>query len=73
MTPKEKAIELINKYNLIILDTALGGSNKKVKQCAFIAVDEIIKIAPNDISIFGTDFLTIKEYWQRVKEEIQNL
>ena len=26
------------KYNLIVLDTALGGGNERVKQCALIAV-----------------------------------
>jgi hypothetical protein len=39
---KEKARQLIEKYNLVVLDTAVGGSNIRVKQCALIAVDEMI-------------------------------
>jgi hypothetical protein len=63
MTPKEKALEIFNKMcnsvdELLPLD---------VKQCALIAVDEII----NSINPFGM-FLG-KDYWQEVKQEIQKL
>jgi hypothetical protein len=63
MTPKEKALEIFNKMcnsvdELLPLD---------VKQCALIAVDEII----NSINPFGM-FLG-KDYWQEVKQEIENL
>ena len=64
MTPKEKAKNLILKYNLIVLDTALGGSNKRVKQCALIAVDEILGYMGADR---GTTF------WQEVKQEIEKV
>ena len=71
MTPQEKAINLINKYNLVILDTALGGSNRRVKQCALMAVDELYRIAPwsleNDIQDDS------KQYWNLVKIEINKL
>ena len=43
MTTKEKAQSLINKFNIVVLDTALGGSNARVKQCALIAVDEVLE------------------------------
>ena len=71
MTPKEKALELIQKYNLVVLDTALGGSNQRVKQCALIAVDEIlweiIKYADNSYVIENS------KYWEEVKQEIKKL
>lgn len=40
MTPKDKAEELIHKY---ILNTPVGFHFDDAKQCALIAVDEIIK------------------------------
>lgn len=68
MTPREKASELINLYNLIILDTALGGSNKRSKQCAILTVNEIIKEWSNEHS------RTAKQnFWEQVKQEIERL
>jgi hypothetical protein len=71
MTPQEKGIQLINKYNIVVLDTALGGSNRRVKQCALMAVDELYRIAPwsleNDIQDDS------KQYWNLVKIEIEKL
>ncbi len=75
MTPKEKAKELICKYNLFDLD------KDKSKQCALIAVDEILN---QFIGIFNAlkrqsvicgnveDSENFK-YWQQVKVEIENL
>jgi len=64
MTPKEKAKELVNKYNLVVLDTALGGSNRRVKQCALICCDEVL-------GYMGADRGT--EFWVEVKQEINKL
>ena len=63
MTSKQKAIELINRYNLVVLDTALGGSNRRVKQCALIAVDEIL----------NNCYEVMKPFWLEVKKEIESL
>ena len=69
MTPKEKAAELIEKYknskdefgyDLFDLDSS-------AKQCALIAVDEILKITWVD------KFLITEDYWQEVKQEIELL
>ena len=61
MTPKEKAQELIDKYlNVALLD------KYESKQCALIAVEEIIT---NRERIKGID----KLYWQEVKQEIEKL
>ena len=62
MTPKEKAKELVEKYQFV--EIANYTSMFEVKQCALIAVDEIL----NSINPFG-QFLG-KEYWQEVKQEI---
>ena len=60
MTPKQKAKELVNKY-LQIYD----GRVIQAKQCALIAVDEILKVS---ITYAGKDY----EYYQEVKQEIEN-
>ena len=69
MTPKEKAEYLINKFEDGDLEcsTDYGGcSFIDTKQCALIAVDEILNLCWN-----GN--LKAKEYWQEVKQEIENL
>jgi len=68
MTPKEKAQQLIAKFNNEhIEDTYVIYQNvDESKRCALIAVDEIIKIERITIGIN-------KNYWQEVKTEIENL
>ena len=75
LTPKQKARQLVERY---YLEKSKDNSHlnilwKQAKGCSLICVDEIIKIAPSDKSIFGTQYLTIKEYYQQVKNEIENL
>jgi hypothetical protein len=77
MTPKEKAYELFEKFLPI-----LGGIEKKdwvyfhgeeAKQCALIAVDEIINqfdVHPSVQTHFKYDKLI---YWQEVKQEIEKI
>jgi hypothetical protein len=67
LTPKGKARILIYKYNLIVLDTALGGSNDRVKKCALRAVDFIIQELDSERVFERIDF------WNEVKQEIQKL
>jgi hypothetical protein len=68
MTLKEKAEALINSYRIILMneDTECGNEilcTSIAKQCALIAVDELIKeVAHSDVG-----------YWQEVKKEIENL
>jgi hypothetical protein len=60
MTPEIKAAQLVNKYfNFIYLDL----DYEQAKQCALIAVDEILKTNP----------YKARNYWQEVKKEIQAL
>jgi len=72
MKPKEKAQELLNSFYQPLGYLKCGVNNtimwEHAKQCALIAVDEIID------AIIGTyDFDIINEYWQEVKQEIENL
>jgi hypothetical protein len=69
MTPKEKAKELVDKFRLHVLEKDFFGDSVEhdnAKQCALIAVDEIIS---NRERIKGID----KLYWQQVKQEIEKL
>ena len=69
MTPKEKAKELVDNFRLNVLDYEGSGLNLfKAKQCALIAVDEIL----NNNKILFEDVLN-DQYWQEVKQEIELL
>lgn len=68
MTPKEKAKELIEKYAFV--EIAYYSSKFEVKQCALIAVNEIINshlLSDKILNIHPVD------YWQEVKQEIEKL
>ena len=66
MTAKEKANELLDNYWLMdFINPSL--SKQQSKQCALIAVDEIL-----NINSFEEHF-TIHFYYLAVKEEIENL
>ncbi len=69
MIPKEKAKELIEKFK----PNALANwENYNLKQCALIAVDEILNNSVNVIDC-AEDIISDEEYWQQVKEEITKL
>ena len=73
MTPKDKALELYNKYEQLGRDFTRGVSMKEfAKQCALIAVDEILLIAPM-MHMEGFGNLTIREYYKKVKQKIEKL
>jgi hypothetical protein len=74
MTPKEKAEELVNKYSIwcwneVVCDYEIA------KQCALIALDEIIdEIIQIDSQMSETHILDKNlKYWKQVKEEIEKL
>jgi hypothetical protein len=70
MTPKEKAIELYNKfYNTSSHPHHVESRKNNAKQCALITVDEIFKTGLLEGSTLGIN----KKYWQEVKTEIENL
>jgi hypothetical protein len=72
MTSKEKAIELVNKFTDPVR-WKLGQENvgQRAKECALIAVDEIIQevIESANNEIKSTRVI----YWQKVKQEINKL
>ena len=73
MTPKEKAKELYLRYtdalNIRDLQTT---ANPFAKQCALIAVDEILSDYKNYLMHENTEYKGLK-YWQEVKQEIEKL
>ena len=87
MTPKEKAKKLVEQFNCGGLETFAGHNVKVIsKQCALIAVDEIIKyrpIYPNNVDWTDCDASyknyyhaqreQAENYWQDVKQEIEKL
>ena len=67
MTPKEKAEELVNKFSDLEDGEMYIG---KAKQCALIAVDEIINsVVITNLTIAQNQF----DYWEEVKSEIEKL
>lgn len=87
MTPKEKTKELVNKYGSIVLGENIYGEPftmaqenlQEAKQCALIAVDEILKNGSliNQSELYKANKIKptpiYKEYWKQVKKEIKNL
>ena len=76
MTPKEKAEELLSKYYFKVQTLA------KQKQCALIAVDEILELKETqeeyqiqyDNGEWSRELgYRYSKYWQEVKQEIENL
>ena len=65
MTPKEKAIDLVDKM--------YGVTDYQAKQSALIAVDEILNRVMIwwEIPVKDPYFITQKNYWQEVKLEIE--
>ncbi len=68
MTPKEKAIELVNQYEHSTYSQVQGAL---AKQCTLIAVDEIIKSKPHEWD--GCDYYSMEDYWKQVLIEINKL
>jgi len=67
--PKEKAKQLINKYNLVVLDTSLGGSNQRVKKCALIAIEFGIELM-EDAMLYKE---SKRQELYEIKQELQKL
>jgi hypothetical protein len=68
MTPKEKAKELYLKYtDALNIRDLVTTANPFAKQCALIAVDEILKLS----TFFN--LIAETEYWNEVKKEIEAL
>jgi len=75
MTPKEKANELIEKF---MFNCRECDYEDNAKQCALIAVDEILAEVPTEIldTYKGETHFIINDrylFWQEVKQEIEKL
>jgi hypothetical protein len=80
MTPKEKAGELLNKIYgetpVRSIISEIEQDRQYAKQCALIAVDEIIKANPTGEygdPFIGNKVYDNKSYWREVKQEIEKL
>ena len=81
MTPKEKAEELVFKYDF--LQAVIEGfSFYDAKECALIAVDELIETEYQSVNkllnIIKDNKIRLvisfnSDYWQEVKQEINKL
>ena len=72
MAPKKKAIELVDKMYMSTEWLKEENYNplqeyQRIKKCAAIAVDEILYYSK------AHGFIALTEYWEEVKNEIQNL
>jgi|GEM_PF-708416 hypothetical protein len=88
MTHKEKAKQLVDKFyqttpNEVWYNHPIGLKEEykaweQSKQCALIAVDEILNSSPSlpvlgDGGTYGEDIELSTKYWQEVKIEINKL
>ena len=72
MTPREKALELVNNFYLNgIQDEEYSMEYDDGKECALICVDEMIKELTEEISPSIHGFR--HNYWKEVKQEINKL
>lgn len=75
MTPKEKAIELYNKFRN---DAPVLEANYKSKRRALMCIDEIIDNCPFRDYGFKFDSISsrldsVEKFWDEVKHEMQKL
>jgi len=76
MTPQEKAEELFQRFLPYVDGFHKEHIKYYVKQCALIAVDEIINTLNfdiRDIDVRGSILLDLIDYWREVKQEIEKL
>jgi hypothetical protein len=72
MTPKEKAFELYNKFYMAIPSDEMGLSDEASKECALIAVDELLEATKRYDYTLGPN-PSYNDYWLKVKYQIENL
>ena len=74
MTPKDKAVELVNLYCQLLAIRDYENKDK-AKQYALITVEQIINANPSydDYGGDGWKIIDNSDYWREVKQEIENL
>jgi hypothetical protein len=77
LTPKEKAVELVEKFKQINSKYVLNGEandgdiNDEAKECALVSVELRFEVGFEFVGIYyGEKSL---QYWEQVKQEIQLL
>jgi hypothetical protein len=85
MTPKNKAKDLLHNYDVQVRFSMEDCSftyrdsdyslaiKRTAKQCALIAVNEILKSKPNEVYKIYSTWIPASTYWKSVKHEIQKL
>lgn len=75
MTSKEKAKELVGKYDTELYQTYVSDKLRLMfaKQCALICVDEITSEIRNNETMTYQEEREKKVYWNEVKQEIEKL
>ncbi len=74
LTPKEKALELIEKFKKNDYDWIAQGNIYCVKQHALVVVEEILgTIFNEDFQGHLLDEIDASDYWNEVKTEIEAL
>lgn len=82
MTSHNKAKELVNKFKPIVYSIDNYGDYDEsialvnAKSCALIAVDEILNMVnyqPMFIDLSTMETIYSYDYWEQVKQEINNL
>jgi hypothetical protein len=70
MEAKDKAVKLVDKYWNDIPDIFF----EEAKQCAIIAVDEIINTLDSERIKYSSEYcFEENNYWKEVKQEIEKL
>jgi hypothetical protein len=77
MTPQEKAKQLVDRYYFSLPNNgSFSGINNinsrwdEGKQCALIAVDEILNVVER---VYYHDANMLVPYWEEVKQEIEKI
>ena len=79
MKPTEKAIELVDKFHFMhVSPIYLLSAKEHSKQCALIAVNEILEVTEPYLNRHEPDYLKLpiemtQGYWLEVKQEIEKL
>lgn len=72
MTPKEKAKELVSKFEILEI-CCFNGNTVELEQIGFNTAKQCALIAINEIIVTRTSGVEFFYYWNEVKKEIEKL
>lgn len=75
MTPKEKAIEILGKYEgSLMYDKSVTELFPVAKKCALLAIDEILEVTKEPVfPMGGCTGYDYDNFWLEVKDEMGKL